>query len=91
MPRRFICKNNWEYGGKPASEGETEAPRSRRRRLATSFVFTTLFFAGASLAAVAGNQLSIYGESDTAASADPSATRSWSSASARCARRTCTA
>jgi len=30
---------------------------SRKRRLATTLVFTTLFFAGASLAAVAGNQL----------------------------------
>jgi hypothetical protein len=58
MPRRFISKNNWEFGGPPApEEGESGEPKSRKRRLATTLVFTTLFFAGASLAAVAGNQL----------------------------------
>jgi hypothetical protein len=58
MPRRFIRKNNWEFGGPPApEEGESGEPKSRKRRLATTLVFTTLFFAGASLAAVAGNQL----------------------------------
>jgi len=57
MPRRFIRKNNWEFGGPPApEEGESGEPKSRKRRLATTLVFTTLFFAGASLAAVAGNQ-----------------------------------
>jgi hypothetical protein len=59
MPRRFIRKNNWEFGGPPApEEGESGEPKSRKRRLATTLVFTTLFFAGASLAAVAGNQFS---------------------------------
>ena len=59
MPRRFIRKNNWEFGGQSApEEGESSEPKSKRRRLATTLVFTTLFFAGASLAAVAGNQLS---------------------------------
>ena len=58
MPRRFIRKNNWEFGGPPVpEEGESGEPNSRKRRLATTLVFTTLFFAGASLAAVAGNQL----------------------------------
>jgi hypothetical protein len=58
MPRRFIRKNNWEFGGPPApEEGESGEPKSRKRRLATTLVFTTLFFAGASLAAVAGNEL----------------------------------
>jgi hypothetical protein len=58
MPRRFIRKNNWEFGGQSApEEGESGEPKSRKRRLATTLVFTTLFFAGASLAAVAGNQL----------------------------------
>jgi hypothetical protein len=58
MPRRFIRKNNWEFGGPPVpEEGESGEPKSRKRRLATTLVFTTLFFAGASLAAVAGNQL----------------------------------
>src|SRR6266516_5433064 len=59
MPRRFIRKNNWEFGGQPApEEGTSGEPKSRKRRLATTLVFTTLFFAGASLAAVAGNQFS---------------------------------
>ncbi|HEY8727313.1 MAG TPA: hypothetical protein VIL91_11535 [Gaiellaceae bacterium] len=59
MPRRFIRKNNWEFGGQSApEEGESGEPKSKKRRLATTLVFTTLFFAGASLAAVAGNQLS---------------------------------
>ena len=58
MPRRFIRKNNWEFGGPPApEEGESGEPKSRKRRLATTLVFTTVFFAGASLAAVAGNQM----------------------------------
>jgi len=56
MPRRFIRTNNWEFGGQPApAEGTSGEPKSRKRRLATTFVFTTLFFAGASLAALAGN------------------------------------
>jgi hypothetical protein len=59
MPRRFIRRNNWEFGGQSApEEGESGEPKSRKRRLASTLVFTTLFFAGASLAAVAGNQLS---------------------------------
>ena len=57
MPRRFVRRDNWEYGGQPApAEGTSGEPKSRKRRLATTLVFTTLFFAGASLAAVAGNQ-----------------------------------
>jgi hypothetical protein len=57
MPRRFIRRDNWEFGSQPTpTEGTSGEPKSRKRRLATSFVFTTLFFAGASLAAVAGNQ-----------------------------------
>jgi len=74
MPRRFIRRDNWEYGCRPDPETESQMPRSRKRRLAISFVFTTLFFAGASLAAVAGNQFSIYGESDDAMPADSSTT-----------------
>src|SRR5207253_3584409 len=59
MPRRFIRRDNWEFGGHAApAEGASGEPKSRRRRLATTLVFTTLFFAGASLAAVAGNQFS---------------------------------
>jgi hypothetical protein len=60
MPRRFIRKDNWEFGGElPASE-ESREPKPRKRRLATTLAFTTLFFAGGSLAAVAGDQLSRY-------------------------------
>jgi hypothetical protein len=59
MPRRFTRKDNWEFGGRPApSESESGEPKSRKRRLATTLVFTTLFFAGASFAAFAGDQLS---------------------------------
>ena len=58
MPRRFIRKNNWEFGGQSTpEEGASGEPKSKKRRLATTLVFTTLFFAGASFAAVAGNQL----------------------------------
>src|SRR5207244_12540043 len=59
MPRRFIRRDNWEFGGQPTpAEGTSGEPKSRKRRLATTLVFTTIFFAGASLAAVAGNQFS---------------------------------
>ena len=57
MPRRFIRRENWEFGGAPPGSEETTEPRSRKRRLASTLVFTTIFFAGASLAAVAGDQL----------------------------------
>jgi len=57
MPRRFIRRENWEFGGAPPGSEETIEPRSRKRRLASTLVFTTIFFAGASLAAVAGDQL----------------------------------
>ena len=59
MPRRFTRKDNWEFGGQPApSEAESGERRPRKRRLATTLAFTTLFFAGASFAAFAGDQLS---------------------------------
>jgi hypothetical protein len=58
MPRRFTRKDSWEFGGRPdPSEAEPTEPKSRKRRLATTLVFTTIFFAGASFAAVAGDQL----------------------------------
>jgi hypothetical protein len=86
MPLRFTRKDNWEFGGRPdPSEIESGEPRSRKRRLATTLVFTSLFFAGASFAAVAGDQLTPLLSSDgpmgtvasdettsTDASADPS-------------------
>jgi hypothetical protein len=66
MPRRFIRRDNWEFGSQPApAEGKSGAPKSRKRRLATTLAFTTLFFAGASLAAVAGNQFSVLSAEDT--------------------------
>jgi hypothetical protein len=59
MPRWFTRNDNWDFGGKPGpDEAESREPKRRKRRLATTFVFTTLFFAGASLAAVAGNRFS---------------------------------
>jgi hypothetical protein len=57
MPRRFIRRENWEFGGPPPGSEETTEPRSRKRRLVSTLVFTTIFFSGASLAAVAGDQL----------------------------------
>lgn len=58
MPRRFIRRDNWEFGDKPdPTEGESGEPKSRKRRLAITLTFTTIFFAGASFAAVAGDQL----------------------------------
>jgi hypothetical protein len=66
MPRRFIRRDNWEFGGHAApAEGASGEPKSRKRRLATTLVFTTIFFAGASLAAVAGNQFSPLTAEDT--------------------------
>jgi hypothetical protein len=57
MPRRLIRRDNWEYGDRPdPTEGEAK-PKSRKRRLAVTLAFTTIFFAGASLAGFAGNQL----------------------------------
>ncbi len=56
MPRWFTRNENWDFGGKPSPDEATSGePMGRKRRLAKTFVFTTLFFAGASLAAVAGN------------------------------------
>jgi hypothetical protein len=71
MPRRFIRNDNWEFGGRPVpSEDETGEPKPRKRRLATTLLFTTLFFSGASLAAVAGDQMSRYLPSDEFAEAE---------------------
>ncbi len=65
MPRRFFRNDSWEFGGAGApSEDPPTEPKSRKRRLATTLAFTTLFFSGASLAAVAGNQLSRYEAGD---------------------------
>jgi hypothetical protein len=69
MPRWFTRNDSWDFGGKPDPvEDQSGEPKSRKRRLATTFVFTMVFFAGASLAAVAGNRFSasIAGEDATA-------------------------
>jgi hypothetical protein len=68
MPRWFTRNDNWDFGGRPGpDEPATGEPKRRKRRLATTFVFTTLFFAGASLAAVAGNFMSAQIAEDTPA------------------------
>jgi hypothetical protein len=77
MPPRFTRKDSWEFGGGSIpTEQESGEPKPKRRRLATTLVFTTIFFAGASLAAVAGDQLSPYLAPEDAelAAADPTAT-----------------
>ncbi len=59
MPRWFTRNENWDFGGKPdPAEDQPGEPKSRKRRLALTFVFTLVFFAGASLAAVAGDRFS---------------------------------
>jgi hypothetical protein len=70
MPRRFFRRDNWEFGGEAprSEEAVSPEPKSRKRRLATTLAFTSLFFAGASLAAVAGDQLSPYVMGDDSAS-----------------------
>lgn len=71
MPRWFTRNDNWDFGGKPDPEdAQSGEPKRRKRRLATTFVFTTLFFAGASLAAVAGNMFSAQISEDNSAAID---------------------
>jgi hypothetical protein len=79
MPRWFTRNDNWDFGGKPGPDADQSGgQKSRKRRLATTFVFTILFFAGASLAAVAGNRLSASIVDDTP-SADATTTTTDSS------------
>ncbi len=59
MPRRNPHSDNWEFGGAPPRHETTQPqPRSKRRRAATTIAFTALFFSGAALTAVAGDNLS---------------------------------
>src|SRR2546423_12630465 len=75
MPRWFTRNDSWDFGGKPdPTEAGSSEPKSRTRRLATTFVFTILFFAGASLAAVAGAHPNASVASDTPVAADDSTT-----------------
>jgi hypothetical protein len=83
MPRWFTRNDNWDFGGKPSpDEAQSGEPKRRKRRLATTFVFTTLFFAGASLAAVAGNLMSAQIAEDPTAESTTTADDSVSAAPA---------
>jgi hypothetical protein len=75
MPRWFTRNDNWDFGGKPSpDEAESGEPKRRKRRLATTFVFTTLFFAGASLAAFAGDRFSASIAEDNSAAIETTTT-----------------
>jgi hypothetical protein len=64
MPRR---NDNWEFGGAPPHEESAEPkPKKRMRRAATTLAFTTLFFSGAALTAVAGDKFSHMSAEDAA-------------------------
>lgn len=79
MPRWFTRNDNWDFGGRPdPKDDQAGEPKSRKRRLALAFVFTVVFFAGASLAAVAGNRMSAQISEDAAV--DTTTTTSDSSA-----------
>jgi hypothetical protein len=83
MPRWFTRNENWDFGGKPSpDEAQSGEPKRRKRRLATTFAFTTLFFAGASLAAVAGNLMSAQIAEDPTAESTTTADDSSSAAPA---------
>jgi hypothetical protein len=73
MPRWFTRNDNWDFGNKPdPSEDEARKPGSRKRRLALTFVFTLVFFAGASFAAVAGSKFSASIQDDSSLEATTS-------------------
>jgi hypothetical protein len=77
MPRWFTRNDNWDFGGKPSpDEAQSGEPKGRKRRLATTFVFTTLFFAGASLAAFAGDRFSASISEDNSAAIESTTTTS---------------
>jgi hypothetical protein len=83
MPRWFTRNDSWDFGGKPdPAEAESREPKGRKRRLAMTFVFTILFFAGASLAAVAGNVFSASVVQDTPVDATTTTTADSSAAPA---------
>jgi hypothetical protein len=83
MPRWFTRNENWDFGGKPSpDEAESGEPKGRKRRLATTFVFTTLFFAGASLAAFAGDRFSAQIAEDNSAAIESTTTADESSSDA---------
>jgi hypothetical protein len=82
--------DEWDDGGDEAQPDETAAataqPKSRRRRVAVTLTFVTLFCAGAALSAGAGDQVRQMLENDdanqAAATADASATTTDASSAA---------
>jgi len=75
MPRWFTRNDNWDFGGRPSpDDAQAGEPKGHKRRLATTFVFTALFFAGASLAAVAGNRFSASVAEDNSAAIESTTT-----------------
>src|SRR5919198_1387568 len=82
MPRWFTRNDNWDFGGRPdPAEDQPGEPKSRKRRLALTFVFTVVFFAGASLAAVAGNKFSAHIADDESIAIESTTTTDDSSSS----------
>src|SRR4029453_1411152 len=74
MPRWFTRNDNWDFGGTPSPDEAQAGEPKRKRRLATTFVFTTLFFAGASLAAFAGDRFSATIADDNSAAIESTTT-----------------
>src|SRR4051794_9583359 len=86
MPRWFTRNDNWDFGGKPdPDDAPSGEPKGRKRRLATTFVFTALFFAGASFAAVAGNRFSASIAEDNSAAVEATTTTTTDDASSEAA------
>ena len=74
MPRWFTRNDNWDFGGTPSPDEAQAGEPKRKRRLATTFVFTMLFFAGASLAAFAGDRFSATIADDNSATIESTTT-----------------
>src|SRR6266511_536299 len=67
MPPRNSHSDNWEFGGAPPlAETPTPKPKPRMRRAATTLAFTALFFSGAAITAVAGDNFSHLSAEDAA-------------------------
>src|SRR6266536_953117 len=67
MPPRNSHSDNWEFGGAPPlAETATPKPKPRMRRAATTLAFTALFFSGAAITAVAGDNFSHLSAEDAA-------------------------
>jgi hypothetical protein len=67
MPRRNSHSDSWEFGGAPPlAETAAPKPKPRMRRAATTLAFTALFFSGAAITAVAGDNFSHMSAEDAA-------------------------